>query len=236
MTNPTTEAAQRHAARVAGYAYLFTNILAIVSAFTISSRFFVPGDPAATAAHIIAADRLFRISIAIDILVFAADVPLVVALYVILKPVDRGLALVAFSWRLIETAILLVMTLHNFDVIQSLSDALDRGVDANRIQAAWFAMKAHDSAWLVAFIFFGLGSTMFCWLFFKSGYIPKALAAWGIFASVLIAACNFAFIVFPTLAHKLEPACYLPILTFEVLTGLWLTIKGLKLPSPPVTP
>ncbi len=34
-------------------------------------------------------------------------------------------------------------------------------------------------------IFLGLGSTVFNYLFLKSGYIPRILAAWGIFSSLL---------------------------------------------------
>jgi hypothetical protein len=36
-------------------------------------------------------------------------------------------------------------------------------------------------------VFFGLGSTVFAYLWFKSRYIPRWLAALGIFSSLLVA-------------------------------------------------
>jgi len=50
-----------------------------------------------------------------------------------------------------------------------------------------------EKPFLAGLFFAGLGSTVFCCLWFKSGFIPKALAAWGVFASALLGGCAFTF-------------------------------------------
>jgi hypothetical protein len=53
---------------------------------------------------------------------------------------------------------------------------------------------------------------------------------------LLIAACMFAFIVFPELARTLSVACYGgPIFLFELAVGLWLVLAPLR-PAAKVAP
>jgi len=68
-------------------------------------------------------ERLFRLGTAGNLTVFALDVILIIALYVVLMPVNRSVALLATGWGLIETAILVVVTLTDFDVLRILSGA-----------------------------------------------------------------------------------------------------------------
>jgi len=48
-------------------------------------------------------------------------------------------------------------------------------------------------------VFLRLGSTVFSYLWFKSRYIPRALAALGIFSSLVLALVTLAIMVFPGL-------------------------------------
>lgn len=58
---------------------------------------------------------------------------------------------------------------------------------------------------------------------------PGRLQDWGIFASLLLATGSFAFIVFPELENTIEPAYFVPMLIFQLVTGFWLMIRGLRL-------
>ena len=81
----------------------------------------------------------------------------------------------------------------------------------------------------VGLVFAGLRSTAFCYLWFKSGFIPRALAGWGVFSSFLLATCTFAFIIFPELAKVVTVNYYGgPIFVFELTMGFWLLLKGLR--------
>jgi hypothetical protein len=213
-----------------GLAYLLALPPAIFAEFVVLGRL-VSSDAAETARNIVAHERLFRLGIASNLGVFALDVVLIAALYVTLKPVHRGLALLALLWRMIETMALVGTTLNDFAVLRLLGGAgYLHALEPDRLQAlARLAISAHGAAYQVGLIFAGLGSTVFCWLWLRSGYLPKALAAWGILASALMGACAFTFIVFPE-AEKVVSLVYYgtPIFTFELTAGLWLTIRGIR--------
>jgi hypothetical protein len=219
---------QRKAARVVGFTYLFAMVTAIFG-FYVRGHLIVPGNAAETARNIMASELLFRAGIASDLLTFVTDIALITALYVVLRPVNRNLALLAAFWRLMETAVLLVVTLNGFDVLRVLSGAEYLGVfEADRLQAlARLSLGAYVSGYNVGFVFLGLGSAVFSYLWLKSSYIPRSLAVLGVFSSLLLAACNFAFILLPSLAKTVGPIYMAPMGVFEVTMGLWLLLKRL---------
>lgn len=233
MATYAIDESQRKAAKAVGLTYLLTSALAYVSQFQIRSRLIVPYSISETVSRIVSSERLFRLSIATDILIYAADVVILVGLYVVLKSVSPGLALLAASWRLIETSVVVVATLRFFDVLRALSGAgYPQSFAAHQLQAfANFYLDADGSAYNIALLFFGLGSTVFACLWFKSRYIPRVLSAWGVFSSVLVVVCGFAFIVFPGLADRFQPDCYVPVGIFELSVGFWLVIRGLRPPT-----
>ncbi len=230
MTISTIDESQRKAARVAGFTYLFAMLTATFAEFYVRAHLIVYGNAAETARNIMAHERLFRLSIASNLITYAADVVLLVAIYVILKPVNRSLALLAAFWRLVETSIMVVITLNSFAVLRVLSGAdYLRVFEADRLQAfATLSIGAEGAGYNVGLMFFGLGSTVFSYLWFKSNYISRALAAWGVFSSLLVATGSFAFIIFPSLAKILLPGYFAPIFVFEVTMGFWLLLKGLR--------
>ena len=230
MTIGIVDESQRKAARVVGSAYLLALPPAVFAEFYVRTQLVVSNDAAQTARNIIAHERLFRLGIASNLTVFAIDVVLITALYVVLKPIRQWLALLALSWGLIETATLVVVTLTDFDVLRILSDASYlHAFEPDRLQAlARLSIGAHGSAYNVGLVLAGLRSTVFCYLWFKSGFVPRALAAWGIVASFLMGVCAFSFIVFPELTKVIGVAAYGgPIFIFELTMGFWLLLSRL---------
>ena len=230
MTAP--DAIERRWARVVGFSYIFALAPAVFAEFYVSGRLFVSDNAIATAQNIIAHERLFRLGIASNLLVFAADVLLVTALYVVLERVNRRLALLATFFRLIETTILIVAVLNDFYVLRLLSGASYlTSINSDQLAAlARVSMGAHNSTYGIALLLFGFGSPVFCYLWLKSGYIPKPLAVWGLLASVWIGACSFTFVIFPELQKVITVGYYGgPIFLFELTIGLWLLIKSIYL-------
>jgi Domain of unknown function (DUF4386) len=210
---------------------LIAMVLALFAGIYVMSQLIVSGDAAQTARNIIAHERLFRIGIASDLAAFAADVVLIAALYLVLKPVNRGLALLGAFFRVIETAIMVVITLNYFDVLRYLTAAdYWRPFELAQLQAfARASLSAHSAGYNIGLMFAGIGSTIFCCLWYKSGYVPRALAGWGIFASFILAVCCFAFIIFPELAKVISIAFFGgPIFIFELSMGFWLIFKPLR--------
>ena len=227
----TIDDSQRKAAKVVGFAYLFALVPAIFAEFYARGHLIVFNNAAQTAQNIVEHERLFRFGIASNLTVFAIDIALITALYVVLKPVNRMLALMAAGWGLIETAMLVVITLNDLDVLRILSGAdYLQAFGASQLQAlARLSIGAHDTTYNVGLIFAGLRSTAFCYLWFKSGYIPKVLAAWGVFASFLMGAFAFSFIIFPGLRKIIPVEVYGSLIfVFELTMGFWLLFKRLR--------
>jgi hypothetical protein len=222
---------QAKAAKVVGFTYLFVLVPAIFAEFYVRANLIVFDNAAQTALNIAGHQRLFRLGTASNLIVFAVDVALITALYVVLKPVNSRLALLAAAWGLIETTVLVVVTLNDLDVLRILGGAhYLQAFQVSQLQAlARLSVSAHDTTYNVALVFAGLRSTTFCYLWFRSGYIPRVLAAWGVLASFLMGAFAFSFIIFPGLVRAVPVEIYGgPIFVFELTMGFWLLFKRLR--------
>jgi Domain of unknown function (DUF4386) len=231
MTFHTIDGSQRKAAKVAGFTFLFSLAAVVFAQFGIHDRLIVVGNAVETARNIVAHERLFRISIACDLIYSTGTVVLLIALYVILRPVNRGLALLAVFSRLVYALMWVLMTLNLFDALRFLSgtDYL-KVFEAGRLQAlAKLYLDARFDQYYVGLLFCGLASTVCSYLWFKSNYIPKALAAWGVISSVFCTACTFTFIIFPNFTKEVNLWWFdSPMGIFDIVTSFWLLFKGLR--------
>src|SRR5947207_14732221 len=123
MTICTVDESQRKAAKVAGFTYLLTLPFVVFANFAIHDRLIVAGNAAETARNIMTHERLFRVSIVCDLIYCAGLVVLLTALYVILQPVNRGLASLAAFSRLVYALMWVLMTLNLFYALRLLSGA-----------------------------------------------------------------------------------------------------------------
>src|SRR5260370_4186754 len=231
MTITTIDQSQRKAARVAGFTCLFTMAIVVFDNFRLHERLMVAGDAAATARNIIAHETLFRIGIACGLIYGAGLVILLTALYVILKPVNRKLALLAAFWRLVYALTWILMTLNLFEALRLVSGAdYLRVFEAERLQAlARLYLSVRFDQYYVGLLFWGLASTVCGYLWFKSRYIPRALAVWGVISSAWCAASTFVFIIFPNFAKVVNLWWFdSPMAIFEIAMSFWLLFKGLR--------
>lgn len=232
MTAQTTPAAQQTAAKVVGFSYLFVNAMGAFAEVYVRGNLIDYGDPARTAQNIMENEGLFRLGIAGEFVTFIADVVLLVGLYVILAPVSRHLAFLGAALRLVAASVSVMMAAHSLDVLRLLSGGGNlNAIEPAHLQAlAGLSISAHDATYLIAFIFLGLGSAVFGYLWLKSRYIPRVLAFWALAASVLLAAGSFVYIVDPGLWSAIDPY-YMGPMIIEVVLGFWLLFRSLKLSS-----
>jgi hypothetical protein len=227
----TIDESQRKAARVAGFTYLITFATVVDVNFGIHDRLIVENNAAETARNILAHERLFRIGIAGDLIYCAGVVVLLTALYIILKPVNRGLALLAAFWRLVWVLMWLVMTLNLFDALRLLSGAdYLRSFESERLQAlARLYLDARFDYYYVGLFFGALASTVCGYLWFKSRYIPRALAAFGMISSAFCVACTFVFYIFPNFDRIVNLWWFdTPMGIFDIALSFWVLLKGLR--------
>jgi len=233
MTISPIDNSQGSAAKVAGLAYLITFATVVWVNFGIHGRLIVAGNAAQTARNILTHERLFRIGIVGDLIYCVGVVVLLTALYVILRPVNRGLALLAAFWRLIWVLMWLVVSLNLFDALRLLGDAdYLRAFEAERLQAlARFYLGASFDYYYVGLLFGALASTVCGYLWFKSRYIPRALAAFGAISSAWCVACTLVFYIFPNFDKIVNLWWFdTPMAIFDIVLSFWLLFKGLGPP------
>ena len=156
-------------------------------------------------------------------------VPLAFGLYYALKPQQRLLACGALVCRLLKATLGAVSVMAGYQTIQACSHGTSLG-------EAFLHLAQWDDRTNFAAFLFGTGSTLFFLLFVRSGYIPRFLAWWGLFASVLaFSACGYHLVRpdFPAMTMY----AWIPMLLAETSTGLWLLFRSVNVgPTPGAGP
>ncbi len=104
MDERIAEASPRPKARVTGVFFLLY-FLTAVSGELLIRGIIVSGDPAATAANILAHERLFRLSAAVALIATALYIAVTVLFYGLFKPVNKTVSLLAAFFSLVGCAI-----------------------------------------------------------------------------------------------------------------------------------
>jgi hypothetical protein len=153
------------------------------------------------------------------------------ALYVILKPVNPGLALVGALSRLVFALLWLLSTLNMLSALRLLSNANYLQVfEPDRLQVlAKLYLNANFDDYYVGLPFFGLAATICAYLWFKSNYIPKGLSIFGVIASAWCVFCAFVYLIFPHFNKIVNDWWFdFPMAVFELVLSFWLLFKGLS--------
>jgi lipoprotein signal peptidase len=229
MTVAETERSQIRFARLAGFMYLFL-IAVYLLGVMIASRFEVPGNIAETAHRVVENELLFRFGLALGSLNALCAVILAVSLYAAVRVIDKNLALLALAFELVYAAAGAASNLIDYAFFKQQIDAYSSGIlDAKQLPALADLHSFLDAAALnTSCILYGAGSMLFFYLFIKAKYIPRILAALGLFGSVLVPLAGFASLILPH-PSKLLQIGWLPIFAAEVSVGLWLLFKGVNL-------
>ena len=227
----TITQSQRTAAKVAGWSFLFTMVIVVFSNYGLLNPLVVRGDADTTARNILAHETQFRV-VVIGFLAYSMGVfVLLTALYVILKPVNAGLALAGAIFRFVFALLWLLTTLNLLTSLRLLGTASYlQAFEPERLQAlSRLYLSANFDDYYVGLPFFGLAATVCAYLFLKSNYIPKGLALFGVVSSAWCVLCAFIYLVFPGFAKPVDPYWFdSPMALFELALGLWLLFKGLR--------
>ncbi|MBW2686312.1 MAG: DUF4386 domain-containing protein [Deltaproteobacteria bacterium] len=231
MTNRAAEASPLVYARVAGVAYLVITIVAVLYGSLVESKLIESGNDAATATNILANESLFRVGIVLVLIIYVSVVVASWALYVILRTVHKNLALLALLLRSAEAVLGAATVLISFVVLYVLGDnGPSSAFEPEQLQVlAGRFIDVRTAGLDIVLIFIGLGATVFCYLLFKSRYIPKPLAAWGILTYLSMLSLALVSILFPNHPLMLANVLYGVGASFELVLGLWLVFKGVDL-------
>jgi len=230
MTN-NIDNSQRTAAKVAGVAGLLAFILVVFGNYVLLEPLIVPRNAVDTARNILAHQTQFRVALICFITYGIGAIVLLTALYVVLAPVNRGLTLAGALFRLVFVMLWLVAPLNSLGALRLLSDSSYLQVfEPERLQAlARAQIAASFDDYYVGLPFFGLAATICAWLWWKSNYIPKGLALFGVISSAWCVFCAFVYLIFPNFNKIVNDYIFdSPMALFELALSFWLLFKGLR--------
>jgi hypothetical protein len=219
-------------ARMAGFLYFIYIAVHIAANVIGRSSLIVYGDAAATAQKIMASAGLFRTGFMCDLVSAILFLLTAWALYVLLKPVNKDLALLFLLLNLAGVAIQCFSDLNLYVSLQLLSGADYLKVfQADQLQAlAMLLLYIYKNGFAMAQLFFGAWLFPLGYLVYKSGFLPKILGI------VLMVHCiawlstffqSFLFPGFDAIIYLSYPLGFIA----EFGLTLWLLIMGAKEPK-----
>lgn len=216
-------------ARAGGMLYLVVIVTAFFAEALVRGKLIVSGNAAATASNIISSPTLFRSGLAADMLNCVLDVAVAMILYVLLKPVNRNLALLAAFLRIAADAILGLAGIFHLAAAVILGGAnYLRAFEPQQLQSlAYLSLKLHGEAYGISLIFFGVGCEILGYLIYRSGYLPRFIGVLLVVAGLGYLFNSFAGIMAPPLAASAFPWTVLPGFVAELALCLWLLLKGI---------
>ncbi len=228
MTTRAAEISPLVYARTAGILFLILLVCGPFSMTYLPSVLVVPGDATATASNIVASEPLFRLGLISDSIVFLSEIVLTVVLYVLLKPVSKTLSMVAASARLAMTVVQGVNLLGNLTVLLLLSgDAYLEAFGPDQLHAlVLLVLNAHADGVHIWVAFFSLHCLVLGWLVYNSGYFPRVLGTFLMFAALGYMVNSFGSFLFPDHQAVFGVVVAVTAVVGEFPFFFWLLIKG----------
>ena len=224
MMERIAEASPRPMARITGVVYLLY-FLTAVSGVLFIRGIIVSGDPAATATHILAHERLFRLSVAVGLIATALYIAVTVLFYGLFKPVNKTVALLAAFFSLVGCSIQAFGSLFQVAPLVVLEGNPYLSVfKVDQLQAvALMFITLNVQATYISLVFFGLFNLLIGYLIFKSTFLPRILG-------VLMALSGLGWLTFlsPSLANYLLAHIEILGIIAEASLMLWLLAKGVN--------
>ncbi len=217
----------RYAARLAGGMFLL-----VIAAVLVSSMFqgggISPSDDIAGTLRSIADNAVgFRLSIVSLAIASIGTLVLASMLYALTKRRDENLAILALACRAVEAALYAIGILSVL-ILLSLSDEPTAGEQ----ELGAVVVDVASLSTNVGAIFFAVGSTVFAYLLLRARSVPVPFAALGVVASlILVIGVPLETAAGRTTADGASIILWLPMFVFEIATGVWLLVKGVRTPD-----
>jgi hypothetical protein len=220
----------RKTARLAGFLFVFVCVpLATWSQSYVSSKIFVPQNPAETANNLLSNEFLFRTGIVSHLASSITFAFVILLLYRIFRKVDKHLSRLMVAPVLAQVAVFLVLELFNISALMILKSEVQFTFDeAQKQELSFLLLRIHRFGVGASQIFWGLCFIPFGMLAYKSGFIPRILAILLIISGIgyIMDSCTFILLQRPDYL-MVQPVVRLTFMGF-LLTMLWFMIKGVS--------
>lgn len=197
-----------------GLLYLAIILLGLTSEVALRGQFLHPGDAEATAAALRAQPGLYRLSFLADLTMALCDVALAILLYRLFAPIDRGVALAAMIFRLVQAALIgasLIWYHAGFVLITETGEAA----------LGLTALTIHGAGYDLGLMFFAVATALIAGLMLHADALPTRLGLALYAAAAVYALGGLIRFAWPEALPVLMPAYLIPVLA-EAAFCLWL--------------
>jgi hypothetical protein len=218
--------------RFAGLLYVLASIVGFFSLGYVPGKLIVDGNAAATANNIAASETLFRLGVAGELIGQAAFIFVALALYDLLKGVNRRHASLMVILIVVSIPIAFLNELNSFAALVLVhgADFLATFDKPQRDALAMLFVHLHGRGFGVAEIFRGLWLFPLALLVYKSRFLPRFLGVWLSLAGFAWVILSLTSILLPQYQDKVNTYCQ-PAFFGEIAFMLWLLIKGARPPA-----
>ena len=216
---------QRYA-RIAGVLFLLSLIAGGFGEAYVPAKLIVSADPTATVANLRNFDFLYRLGFASFLIESLCDTALTLILYVLLKPVNKQLSLLAAFFGLMGTATFAVAELFYFAPQLILGRAYLNNFTPDQVNSlVLLSLKFYGYAGMIFTAYYGMAWIIRSYLIFRSSYLPKLLGVLMAIGGIGFVVRNFLLILAPAYASDV-----LLILMFPggLIMTVWLLVKGVN--------
>lgn len=215
---------QRYA-RAAGVAMLLSVVFGFLGEMYLPEKIIVAGNAAATAANITGHPTLFRLTFASYLVEGICDVTLCVFFYILLKPVNRNLALLSAFFGIVSMVTFAIAQSSFF--ASSLVLRETGGMTAFTIeQRQALALLCMRIASMIALLFlcmYGIASMLRGYLIMRSQYLPKVLGILLMIGGAGFFLRSATFLVAPSYS---SPLLLIPMALAGIPMMVWLLARG----------
>jgi hypothetical protein len=218
-------------ARIAGLFYLLVVLTGIFSLAYVPAKLINWNNPAITLQQIRSNEWLFRLSIVSGLLCYVFFLFLPLALYSLLKQVNRQYALLLVVLAIISIPISMLNMWNKFAVLTLINNPIAmQQISINLLDnQVMFYLNQYEQGNLIAQIFWGLWLFPFGYLVYRSGFLPKILGILLMMGCFSYLVNFFGSTLIPDYG-KLGIGGYIsiPASLGEIGTCLWLLIMGAR--------
>jgi len=175
---------------------------------------------------------LMRAGIIAEVVTVIGIIVMTVLLYIVLQRQNKLFALVALSFWLTEALFLLINSIGTNALISLSVEYIQAGSPdpSVLITLGTLLIEMKEFSYAILMLFFGLGGILWYYMFYKSQYIPKALALWALVVMPFIPIDVLLFLLGIGMESILRMVILSPLivyLPYEGVMGLWFILKGI---------
>lgn len=215
----------RAKARMAGVFEALEGFTSSFGQVFILTSLVVVGNPAATAANILAHQQKFWVGFTSSLLGVIFHIVWILLFYHLFKPVSRSISLLAAFVGILVCAMQAVTSLLYLAPFVVLESGHSGGAfTTGQLQSlAAQLFQLNEYAFEIDLAFFGLWCVLTGWLIFRSGFMPRILG-------VLLVIDGFGWMTYlvPPFANTIFPLIAIASGLAEIPLQLWLIIKGVN--------